>query len=228
MYRHHVIAFLVILVAFVVQLLRGSKKSPSLVGIDRCSAGDNIILTLFLMFTVFMIHYEIKRVKREQKLKIDNGVQLAQGELEISGNKLFTLLTGSIVGGIVGAMGLGGAVVFNPVLLTLGVPPEVVGATGMYLIMYSQLANTATYILMGTLPINYAIWIGFWSCLGILICLLTISNLINRSGRTSIVVLILTVLLLASALMIPIFSWPKLQALQARGVNVWSFTNPCV
>lgn len=68
------IAFLVILVAFVVQLLRGSKKSPSLVGIDRCSAGDNIILTLFLMFTVFMIHYEIKRVKREQKLKIDNGV----------------------------------------------------------------------------------------------------------------------------------------------------------
>ena len=74
MYRHHATAFLTVMVAFVVQLLRGSKKAPSNVGIDRCSAGDNAILGLFLMFSIFMIHYEIKRVKREQKLKTDNGV----------------------------------------------------------------------------------------------------------------------------------------------------------
>lgn len=41
------------------------------------------------------------------------------------------------MGGLVGAMGLGGGVVFNPILLNLGVPPTVVAATGMYLIMYS-------------------------------------------------------------------------------------------
>jgi len=52
-------------------------------------------------------------------------------------NKLARLLVGSALGGIVGAMGLGGGVVFNPCLLSLGVPPTVVAATGMFLILYS-------------------------------------------------------------------------------------------
>lgn len=54
---------------------------------------------------------------------------------------------------MVGAMGLGGAIVFNPVLMTMGVVPQVVASTGMYLIMYSQAANTAIYLLMGQLNI---------------------------------------------------------------------------
>ena len=92
---------------------------------------------IFLAFTAVMVFYEVMRVQKEQKLKKDNGREIIEGEVEISGSKLVTLLTGSFVGGIVGAVGLGGAVVFNPVLLQLGVPPQVVGATGMYLIMYS-------------------------------------------------------------------------------------------
>ena len=74
---------------------------------------------------------------------------MAEGELELNGVKLGMLLGCSIGGGLVGAMGLGGAIVFNPILLTLGVVPQVVASTGMYLIMYSQAANTAIYLLMG-------------------------------------------------------------------------------
>ena len=65
------------------------------------------------------------------------GRRLSEGEVELSGDKLFSLLGGSILGGIVGSMGLGGAMVFNPVLLGLGVVPQVVSSTGMYLIMSS-------------------------------------------------------------------------------------------
>ena len=75
-------------------------------------------------------------------------------------------------------MGLGGGVVFNPILLNLGVPPTVVAATGMFLIMYSQLSNTAIYILMGNLPLNFALWIGACSCVGILFCLVTMTKVI--------------------------------------------------
>ena len=120
------------------------------------------------------------------------------------------LLFGSILGGVVGSMGLGGAVVFNPLLLTLGIPPQVVTATGMYLIMYSQLANTAIFILMDTLRLDHAAWIGFWSCCGILVCQMTMNKLIARTGRQSYLVLLLTILLLASAVMIPTFAWPAI------------------
>jgi uncharacterized membrane protein YfcA len=138
------------------------------------------------------------------------GQSLNEGELELSGENLIRLLMGSVLGGIVGAMGLGGGVVFNPCLLSLGLPPTVVAATGMYLIMYSQASNTAIYYLIGNLKIEYAAWIGLWSCVGILFCLITVTRLIQRTGRQSLVVLILTLVLLASAIMTPIFSVPQL------------------
>jgi len=84
-----------------------------------------------------MIIYETNRIQREQNLKLSLGQKLPEGELRLTSGRLSKLVLGSIAGGLVGAMGLGGGVVFNPVLLGLGVPPTVVAATGMYLIMYS-------------------------------------------------------------------------------------------
>ena len=109
---------------------------------------------------------------------MNHGRALADGEIELNGAKLTSLLGCSIIGGMVGAMGLGGAIVFNPILLNLGVIPQVVASTGMYLIMYSQAANTAIYLLMGQLNVSYALWIGGWSCLGIVIAQGTLSKLI--------------------------------------------------
>ena len=136
------------------------------------------------------------------------GLNLPEGELEISGSGLFQLICGSVIGGIVGALGLGGGVVFNPVLLDLGVPPTVVAATGMFLIMYSQASNTAIYILVDYLPINFALWIGMCSCFGILAVMVLLTRLIQSTGRHSIIVLILALTLLASAAMVPFFSVP--------------------
>ena len=47
-------------------------------------------------------------------------------------------------GGMVGAFGLGGGVVFNPLLLGLGVLPQVTTATAMYMILFGTTASTFT------------------------------------------------------------------------------------
>ena len=157
-----------------------------------------------------MVYYEVGRVRRYQRLKIDFDKELVEGDVELKRANLIRLLFGSILGGLCGAMGLAGGVVINPLLLTLGVPTQVVTATGMYLMLYSQASNTIIYLLMGYLPLNFAVWIGLCSCIGIIVCLITINEVIKRTGRQSVVLAILTVLLLASAIMIPIFSIPKI------------------
>ena len=96
-----------------------------------------MILGSFLALTGFIIIYEARRIQNEQDLKLSHGQKLFEGELRLTGGRLVKLLLGSVAGGLVGAMGLGGGAVFNPVLLGLGVPPTVVAATSMYLIMYS-------------------------------------------------------------------------------------------
>ena len=164
--------------SFLVQLLRGSKSYPSLIGVQSCSVEDTILLGSFLSFMAFMVFYEVRRVQNEQRAKTRVGKALMEGEVELSKKNVITLLFGSVLGGLIGVMGLGGAVVYNPFLLSLSVPPTVVAATGMYLIMYSQASNTASYLLLGKLPINYALFIGAVSCLGILVCLLSLTRVI--------------------------------------------------
>ena len=118
-----------------------------------------------------------------------------------------SLIGASILGGIVGSMGLGGAVVFNPVLLGLGVVPQVVSSTGVFLIMYSQLANTAVYILIGQLNVSYGLWIGGWCCIGVLFAQATISKVVKRTGRQSIIVCVLLIMMIAIDFMLPYFSY---------------------
>ena len=82
-------------------------------------------------------------------------------DLVFRGKVLGTVLFLGFFGGwVAGALGLGGGVIFNPLLLKLGVPPKVSSATGMYLIMFSKIAACLVYILAGYLDISYGCWLS--------------------------------------------------------------------
>jgi hypothetical protein len=55
-------AFILICVAFGVQLFRGSEKAPSVIGISTCSLVDNAILGGFILLLCLIVVYEVKRV----------------------------------------------------------------------------------------------------------------------------------------------------------------------
>ena len=87
-------------------------------------------------------------VKHEQSLKIKYGNGLGSSDVELGGKPFIKLMVFSLVGGWVsGALGLGGGSIFNPLLLSLGVPPKVASATGMYMIIFSTGASSMTYII---------------------------------------------------------------------------------
>lgn len=54
-------------------------------------------------------------------------------------------------GWVAGALGLGGGVIFNPLLVSMNVPPRVSSATGMYLITFSKIATCVIYFIYGEL-----------------------------------------------------------------------------
>lgn len=79
---------------------------------------------------------------------------------------MFFAFTG---GWISGALGMGGGSIFNPLLLSFGVPPQVSSATGMYMIIFSTGASTLTYILNDLLNVSYGIWAGLFCIAGSII-----------------------------------------------------------
>ena len=72
-------------------------------------------------------------------------------------------------GWVAGALGLGGGVIFNPLLMSLGVPPKVSSATGMYMITFSKVATCVIYFVNGKLMMDYGLWIAAWSMVGSII-----------------------------------------------------------
>lgn len=110
-------------------------------------------------------------------------------------------------GWVAGALGLGGGSIFNPLLISMGVPPRVSSATGMYLVTFSKISACLIYYLSGQLNIEYALWISFWSTFGSTIGLYLTDLYMRRSGRQSIIVFFLTFVLFISVIGIPYFGY---------------------
>ena len=163
-------------------LLRGGKGKVS---IEKCSAGDWVFFTGFIIVMVSIVYIAVKNTAREQALKIKHGnVNLVPSDLVFEGKVLRNILALGFGGGwVAGALGLGGGVIFNPLLLAMGVPPKVSSATGMYIITFSKIATCLIYLLYGLLMMDYALWIAVWSSIGAIIGLKGANWYMEKFGK---------------------------------------------
>ena len=134
---------------------------------------------------------------------------------------------GSLAGGITGALGLGGGIAYNPVLLDLGFSPQVVSATSMYMIMFGALSSTLTFHWFKILPLDYAFWFGAWCALGIFLATVSLNKLISRSERPSFIVLTCALVTGSSICVMVVFNYIELADLHERGIDIWAWGDVC-
>lgn len=128
-------------------------------------------MVVFIVLMICFVVVGVKLVFSEQKLKREfDNVNLADNDLIFEGKTLRMVLGLGFGGGwVAGALGLGGGVIFNPLLMSLGVPPKVSSATGMYMITFSKIATCVIYFVNGKLMMDYGLWIAAWSMVGSII-----------------------------------------------------------
>lgn len=88
-------------------------------------------------------------------------------------------------------VGLGGGVIFSPLMLHFGVHPKVASSTSMYLVMLSTFAATMQFYSMGLIQEDYAIALGIISIIFILIGNYSLSSMVSKMGKPSVLVLFL-------------------------------------
>ena len=181
-WKKQAINFSCLLCLIIQSLLRGGKGKVS---IEKCSAGDWVFFTGFIIVMVSIVYIAVKNTAREQALKIKHGnVNLVPSDLVFEGKVLRNILALGFGGGwVAGALGLGGGVIFNPLLLAMGVPPKVSSATGMYIITFSKIATCLIYLLYGLLMMDYALWIAVWSSIGAIIGLKGANWYMEKFGK---------------------------------------------
>lgn len=130
--------------------LRGGKSEISF---QKCGIADWTAVFCFSMLMIAIVTCSCKLVAKEQALKEKYGnINLVDSDLKFKGSVLRNVLALGFGGGwVAGALGLGGGAIFNPLLLSMGVPPKVSSATGMYLITFSKIAACLIYFIFGEL-----------------------------------------------------------------------------
>lgn len=102
----------------------------------------------YVFFCIVITVLAIKRVNSEQYYKIKYKQGICDSDVRFSPVIVRKLVLVSLAGGWVStALGLGGGSIFNPVLLSLGIPASVSSNTGMYLVLYTQINSTVQFII---------------------------------------------------------------------------------
>jgi len=97
----------------------------------------------------------------------------------------------SVAGVAAALLGVGGGMVTNPLMLELGVIPEVSRVTSAFMIMFTSSCTSMQYLILGRIQADHAIWYVVWGFIGALLGHYVVEWLLKKYNSTSILVYIL-------------------------------------
>jgi len=199
--------------------VKGGKGVPSLLGIRHCGAAFWLITAMSVLAQLGVGGYTA--------WQMEVATTVEGGGLKVEAMGAWRLLVWSLVAGIIASMcGIGGGMVMGPILLEIGIDPQVSAATTASTLLILSSSTALALLTQGSAPVEHALGFGLATFLGSAVGKTLITGWIKRSGRSSLIVFILAGILVTSAILL---SWLGLR-------NVWTsittgkglgFSNPC-
>eukprot|EP00029_Vermamoeba_vermiformis_P001017 TRINITY_DN11186_c0_g1_i1.p1 TRINITY_DN11186_c0_g1~~TRINITY_DN11186_c0_g1_i1.p1 ORF type:complete len:421 (-),score=91.31 TRINITY_DN11186_c0_g1_i1:46-1308(-) len=185
------------LALFGITFVRGGGESDvSHMGVHKCSEvfwllGAGLVVVMVLV-GLFAAIYVYKNFKARQALEIP----LMPGDLRLSKKRILALMaTGFGAGTAAGVLGIGSGMVNGPVLLEMGLLPEVATATSAFMIIFTAASTVMQYLLLGQLPYKLGGWFMPVGFLAGLFGNYLISFLVKKYKKSSLISFMLSVVI---------------------------------
>ena len=144
------------LIVIIDQLLEGSNKVPSFIGIKRCSFFYWLCFLIYVSITLYFVRYSIDMVyahiQRKKNLIPDFTSEVIDN---VEKNITYVVGIGIIAGIVSSSLGIGGGMITNPAFSSLGMDPKQSSSTSNFLIIITAIASSFIFILSGQLIIGY-------------------------------------------------------------------------
>jgi uncharacterized membrane protein YfcA len=118
--------------------------------------------TLILGYVAVSVGFSIgigRWLIRETQEYLDADYQWIEGDIKWTRNSVIFVSLMSLVAGVgAGLLGIGGGLVLNPFMLTLGVDPQVSAATSSFIILSTSGIALLQFGLSHLLNVEYALW----------------------------------------------------------------------
>ena len=133
---------IVIILLVVQNIVRGTVRTPSIVGISLCSTPYWMVYALFFVVVLLITLSISKKEMKDCAHKKLMHYHFAEGDFKWGKSETLYLVIECFIGGVLAAIvGVGGGVIFSPLMLDLGLPAKVVSITSMYLVLYTSLSS---------------------------------------------------------------------------------------
>lgn len=189
------VMLVVIVGMFVFLTLKGGSSGTSLAGIACGSTMYWVLVALVIPYLGAAAAGVVAYLRRHPK------VPVLEGDITYTPKQLVGMVGGGIGGGIVSAfLGVGGGVVIGPLLLDLGLIPQVSTATSSFMILFTSSSSSFQYVLMGKIPVMFMAWyfmVGFFSAI---VGQLFVVWLVKKTGKQSFVNFMLAAVIIISTL----------------------------
>ena len=135
---------------------------------------------IFLLIVLFSLYVRSSILKRQD----EGGPKVS--EIHWTSRNTITYPCFSIVAGLVAGMfGIGGGIIKGPLMLALGVHPQVAAATSAAMILFTSCTATISYSSMGYLKYDYATFCLVLGFLSTFVGKTFMAALLKRSGQRS-------------------------------------------
>jgi len=110
----------------------------------------------------------------------------------------------SVAGMCAGMFGIGGGIVKGPLMLEMGVDPQVSSGTAAFMIFFTAGSASVSFALFGLLQKDYAMFFFTFGLIFTYIGQIVAENVIKKLGRSSIVIFLIATIILASTILMGI------------------------
>ncbi|KAG4999442.1 hypothetical protein AAZX31_08G061000 [Glycine max] len=188
---------------FSLYLLRGNKYGQSIIPMEPCGVGYWIIssaqVPLALFFTAWIVYR--KESHQDQNLMQEDSCLSSNGP----SNKLIFPMMALLAGILGGVFGIGGGMLISPLLLHVGIAPEVTAATCSFMVFFSSTMSALQYLLLGMDHIETALILALICFVASLIGLLVVQKAIQSYGRPSLIVFSVSIVMTLSIVLMTSF-----------------------
>ena len=184
--------------------LKGSSTSGSILGIESCSSEYFGLIVGYIILMIIMILISSFYLVKKTEICEQGNYQFDEGDVRWDSKKCFVIIVfGISAGTIVGLLGMGGGNIIGPLLLGLGIRPEIATISSSFSIFLSSGTAAAQFFIKGQIQIDYAGWFLGVSILGSLGGILVLRRYAIKNNKVSLLVFCLAAILFCSLIIIP-------------------------
>lgn len=209
-------------------LIRGGMGANSIAHIKQCSQGFIDWIPLFIIICCGIGVGNCIYVYRNYQWRVQVKYPFLEEDIKWTPKKMAQFMALAICAGTCsGTLGAGGGTTMGPLLLLLGVNPQVTASTSAVLVFYTASIASLTYALAGRIPLDYGLLMIFLSMIAGVVGVLFIKWLVEKYKRLSIITLIMTLFLALASIGILIYGIMSTVSKAQRGILDAKFNDLC-